>query len=102
MHTPSYMDFTFWLITGTISVAFIVIWWFTRMTIKRILEELQSIRVIMKEMSDSMAKAEKRTAVTIERLNQVITRLNDHGKRLRAVERTQDACKHCGENKNEG
>ena len=102
MHQNITMDFTMWLVTGIISMAFIVIWYFTRITITRILEELQSMNKTMKDMSTNMARAEERATSTADKVNEIIKRLNDHSLRIREIERTQDACNHCPDKNHEG
>ena len=95
-------DFTMWFITAILVMAFTIIWYFTRLTIKSILDELKSMNKTMKDMATNMARAEERATSTADKLNEVIKRLNDHSKRLRDVERTQDACNHCPDKSHEG
>lgn len=95
-------DFTMWLITAILVMAFTIIWYFTRLTISRILEELQSMNKTMKDMATNIARAEERATSTADKLNEVIKRLNDHSLRIRNIERTQDACNHCPDKSNEG
>lgn len=84
-------EFETWFFRAALAAALIVIWYFA----KRVLNELREMNANIKSISDKGIMHDGKLELVGTKVDNHEKRINDHAERLREVERTQDACKHC-------
>lgn len=85
--------FETWAYRAIIAAALVVIWYFAQ----RVLNELKEMNSNIKTLSDKGIQHDGKLELVQSKVETHENRLNEHSKRLRDVEKKQDACQYCNE-----
>lgn len=85
------MEFETWAYRATIACALAVIWYFA----KRVLNELREMNANIKSISDKGIIHDGKLELVENEVHAHETRIDDHEKRIRICEKTQDSCQYC-------
>ena len=83
-------DFETWAYRAIIGAALVVIWYFAQ----RVLNELKEMNMNIKGLSDKGIQHDGKLELVQSKVQTHEDRINDHSKRIRDIEKTQDACKY--------
>ncbi|MEI6898547.1 MAG: hypothetical protein WCL00_01615 [Bacteroidota bacterium] len=90
-------EFETWVYRGIIALLLIVLWAVIKIGATKILEELKAMNTSLRVLSDSSLIHDQNIKTVNDRIGTHEVRLNDHGERIREVERKQDSCNYCKE-----
>lgn len=86
-------QFEFWIVGIIVAGLTAVVWY----SVQRLISKIDELIVSVNRLSENYLVQQSQISGILNNIKDVLSRLNDHGKRLRDIEIKRAKCKNCNE-----